>query len=187
MKSIDEKPVVDSVVHKCGSSQRGQFKDADGMPSQFKAIFISILEMSHGSGSKFLFKTFSATPDRIRATRTEKWCWSLTHSTLAEHQLYWARIPTYGRLYWCDPSHWGILNEDTYWTTWFIYPTCLTCFTQYTWFTQFTSSTHLTCFVWFVWFTCFILLCLIRLIEDSGRSGRKKPFPIFQICRFIFV
>ena len=34
MKSIDEKPVVDSVVHKCGSSQKGQFKDADGMPSR---------------------------------------------------------------------------------------------------------------------------------------------------------
>ena len=35
-------------------SQRGQFKDADGFHFQFKAIFISILEMSLGSGSKFL-------------------------------------------------------------------------------------------------------------------------------------
>ena len=35
-------------------SQRGRFKDADGFHLQFKAIFISILEMSLGSGSKSL-------------------------------------------------------------------------------------------------------------------------------------
>ena len=50
MKAIDEGPEVDLAVARGAqvATQSGQFKDADGSRSYFKAIFISKIEKSHG-------------------------------------------------------------------------------------------------------------------------------------------